>query len=273
MNVRRAGFTLLEMIMAIGLMTVVLTSVMFFYSNVLQTRKEGEKLAQRTQLERVLLRKMAEEIRQAERINTYERKGAEEKGLGGRLQGIELVTTVMLDPMQYAEREIRDREVPAAFDQRRVLYYLIRADDLEDEEGRPRVFGLARHEFKLRNRSVSIEGEEFEERVELIAPEIRYLAFRFFDGASGTSRWQGADERFLPQAVRITMGRDPADEEEEYFESVSDKERFEREDTEYHPDRITQIVRVELADPTGISSRAFNLPNEMGLGQGSLLRQ
>ena len=69
------------------------------------------------------------------------------------------------------------------------------------------------------------------------------------------------------------MGRDPADEEEEYFESVSDKERFEREDTEYHPDRITQIVRVELADPTGISSRALNLPNEMGLGQGSLLRQ
>ena len=273
MSGRRAGFTLLEMIMAIGLMTVVLSSITFFYSNVLRTRQEGEKFAQRTQLERILLKKMAEEIRQAKQVNTYEKKGSEEKGLGGRLLGIELVTTVMLDPMQYGERDIRDREVPASFDERRILYYLIRADDLKDEEGRPRVFGLARHEFKLRNRSVTVEGEEFEERVELIAPEIRYLSFRFFDGASWTSRWQGSDERFLPQAVQITVGHDPADEEEEFFDSVSDRERFEKEDNEYHPDRVTKIVRVELADPTGISSRAFNLPNEMGLGQGSLLRK
>ena len=272
MSRRAAGFTLLEMVLAVGLMTLVLASTMFFYSNTLKARGEGEKLAQRSQLERALLNKMAEEISQARRINTYERKGSEEKGYGGKLKGVELLTTVMLDPQKYVRRDLRDKEVSAEFDLRRVIYYLIRADDLEDEEGRPRVFGLARHEFKLRNRAVQIEGEEYEERVELIAPEIRYLSFRFFDGAAWTSRWQGADEDFLPQLVRITLGREPAEEDEEYFESVSDRERFEKEDQEYHPDRITQIVRVRLADPTGISSRAFNLPNELGLGQGGLLK-
>ena len=267
-----AGFTLLEMVLAIGLMTLVLASTMFFYSNTLKTRGEGEKLAQRSQLERALLGQMAREIGQARRINTYEKKGSEEKGFGGRLLGIELLTNVMLDPQQYLERDFRDKEVPGEFDLRRVIYYLIRADDLEDEEGRPRVFGLARHEFKLRNRAVQIEGEEYEERVELIAPEIRYLSFRFFDGAAWASRWQGSDENFLPQAVWITLGREPAEEDEEFLDSLSDRERFEKEDEEYHPDRVTRIVRVRLADPTGISSRAFNLPNELGLGQGGFTK-
>jgi hypothetical protein len=258
----------MEMVLAVGLMTMVLASTMFFYSTTLRTRSEGEKLAQQTQLQRALLERMAEEIRQASRINSYEKKGAEEKGLGGKLKGIELLTTVMPDPRQFVRRDLREKEVPAEFDQRRVFYFLIRADDVEDEEGRPRVFGLARHEFKLRNRSVRVEGQEYEERVELIAPEIKYLSFRFFDGASWASRWQGSDQERLPQAVRITIGREPVEEDEEYFDNVSDRERFEKEDQEYHPDRLTQYVRVRLADPTGIGSRMFNLPNELGFEQG-----
>ena len=49
MKRRAAGFTLLEMILAVGLMTLVLASTMFFYSNTLKSRSEGEKLAQRCQ--------------------------------------------------------------------------------------------------------------------------------------------------------------------------------------------------------------------------------
>ena len=270
MRRRPRGFTLLEMVLALSLMTLVLTSTMLFFSSTLRTRNAGEKMAQRTQLERVLLRQMAREISQARVINTYEKIGAEEKGLGGKLKGIELLTYVLPHPERFAKRDLRDVEVPAEFDLRRVIYYLIRADKLQDEDGNPRVFGLARHEFKLRNRQVSVEGEEYEERVELIAPEIKYLSFRFFDGASWTSRWEGSDQDSLPQSVRVTLGRNPLPDDEQYFESIADAKRFEQEDSELHPDWITQYVGVRLADPTGIGSRAFNLPHEMGLGETGL---
>lgn len=261
------GFTLLEMVLSMGLMTLVLTSTMLFFSGTLRTRSEGEKLAQRTQLERVLLDQMAREIGQARVINMYEKIGSEEKGLGGKLRGIELLTYVLPNPELYVKRRLRQREVPAAFDLRRVIYYLIRADELQDENGNPRVYGLARHEFKLRNREITVEGGEYEERVELIAPEIKYLSFRYFDGAAWTSRWEGSDQNSLPQAVRVTIGRESRPDGETYFESVSDLKRFEEEDSEYHPDWIARIVRVRLADPTGVGSRAFNLPREMGLGE------
>ncbi|MCH7779938.1 MAG: prepilin-type N-terminal cleavage/methylation domain-containing protein [Acidobacteria bacterium] len=226
MRLRSRGFTLLEMVLALSLMTLVLTTTMLFFSSTLRTRNAGEKLAQRTQLERVLLRQMAREISQARVINTYEKIGAQEKGFGGKLKGIEMLTYVLPRPERFAKRDLRDIEVPAEFDLRRVIYYLIRADKLEDEDGNPRVFGLARHEFKLRNRQVSIEGEEYEERVELIAPEIKYLSFRFFDGASWTSRWEGSDQDSLPQTVRVTIGRNPLPDDEQYFESIADAKRF-----------------------------------------------
>ncbi len=269
---RRAGFTLLEVLLALSLMVMTLSAVLIFYGEMLGARRQGTQMAQSAQLDRVILAQLTREIRQARRIQEFRRLDEEgEKGLGGKLLGIELWTYEVPSREHMKERPISESNVPAEYDLRHVQYYLIRADNLEDDDGNPRVFGLARKENKLRNRPVVVEGEEGDDPVELIAPEIKYLEFRYFDGAQWTSRWENADNASLPQAVRVTIGRKPVPEDDETLdEGLPDEDRFARIDEVVHPDRVTTVVPVMMADPVGGASRAQTLRRQVNaLGGGA----
>ena len=265
MRRRPAGFTLLEMVVSISLMVVTLTSVLFFYSNMLRARRQGTEMAQSSRLDRVLLRQMAREIRQARRIQEFQRLDENEHGFGGKLLGIELWTYGVPGREHMEERDIRDKYVRAEYDLRRVQYYVIRADEIRDENGDPTVFGLARKESRIRNRPVRVEGEEGDEPIELISSEIKYLEFRYWDGAQWTATWENADEAALPQAVRITLGRVSVPLDDETMTTgLDDEDRFAKIDEDPHPDRVTTVVPVLLADPVGGGSRAHSLRSQLG---------
>jgi type II secretory pathway component PulJ len=64
-SARRSAFTLLEMIISIGLFVTLMGFLFTFYDTVLREREEGQAVSRNAQLARVVLDRMARELRQA----------------------------------------------------------------------------------------------------------------------------------------------------------------------------------------------------------------
>jgi type II secretory pathway pseudopilin PulG len=309
----RRGFTLLEVILAISL-TIVLVSGMFaFYSYVLRARQAGTASVHNTKLDRAVLDRMVREIRQATSIVP-----GDGVGFRGSRHRIAIVHLVLPDRESFKEygRTV-DEPPPAQSDWRRVTYQLLWDDELTDAEGVSICHGLWRTEqrtFDPNPRFVvnqdepeaSAEGLEDEQEQEvtpsaqgeLLAPEIKYLEFAYYDGAEWRDRWQyapdeedasdgsggmtGGGDDFLspsaqsgqtsdeggyalPQAVRITVGRErvPPEEEEMEFDLLEE----EREEI-YHEDRFTVVVPVLQADRTLLSSRKYGVADSIARQEG-----
>jgi hypothetical protein len=76
----------------------------------------------------------------------------------------------------------------------------------------------------------------------------------------------------LPQAVRITIGKEPDPEDQEEF-STSVLDEFDEEEWEkYHPDRVSVVVYLRQSDQSKLSSRQHGVNNDVsqseGLGEG-----
>ena len=303
---RAGGFTLLELLLALSLMILIMGIVFGFYRNILRTREEGSQVAKEVMLTRALLEGLAKEIRHASDIVP-----GDGRGFRGTRDSITILRYHIPDMGRaYTEYDGVDADLPPGQkDLGRITYSLAKSEDEElvDEEGDPLVFGLFRSEqtaFDPNPSFVVVDdetGEEAEESLEprqrvfgeLLAPEIKYLEFRYFDGAKWRDRWQVAYEGpavggevseeeevdidrpassrnglggvgyALPQAVRITIGREPLDpEEKERLEAEAEGMVDEYEELEYYPGRYTIIVYLRQADPSLLSSRKHGLENQ-----------
>jgi hypothetical protein len=283
--------TLLEVLLAMTLTAMLLTGVYLFYSNTLRARAAADDLTDDTQLARVILTRIADDIRYA---------AAYMPGYGVGLQGgrheVSLYRAVVPEPDVYNVYDPELEELPPAkADVRRVEYRLIWDDENEDEEGNPICHGLFRSVQKTLNQVYVIENDDgtgmsSQSRLqaadneakdvdgdgqpdegaegELMAPEIKFLEFTYFDGAEWTDEWLGGfeNENSLPQAVMITIGRVPVPPEEEEALGLSIEERLdptEREETLLeHPDRYSVIVRLVHADRF-LTSRVVNARSKL----------
>ena len=61
----KRAFTLLEVVISIGLFVVLLTMLFKFYDSALKEREEGQAISRNAQLARVVLDRMVDEIQQA----------------------------------------------------------------------------------------------------------------------------------------------------------------------------------------------------------------
>ena len=297
---RRAGFTLLEALLAMGLMLALLSSVFAFYMGVLRSREVGNTMARDTMLAHALLQQMANEIRHAADIVP-----GDGIGFSGTKDRITIVRVGI--PERYAfDRydSIHEQLPPAQLDLRRITYELIRDEELRDEQGNRVIHGLLRSEQKTFNPNPSLviqtSGEDdlgedtgpgtaaaIPVERELVAPEVKYLLFEYFDGAEWRDRWQTAQEQAaesgeelavstggdggsaLPQAVRITIGRIPVPEDEEEFNITQLREMEERRrEDRHHPDRYTVVVYLHQADQSMLSSRKYGVKNNPDLQTG-----
>ena len=258
---RRGGLTLLETVLAISLLTTLVGMMFWFYDSALQARDEGITRTRDVQLARVVLDRIAQEVRQAAgNISGYG------PGLVGHKHGISVNTLVLPDEIVSRRRSITNEQIAAQFDLQEVSYYIAWDEENLDEEGNSRALGLARKVFKTFNRGVFVESDSPEEvedeealaiKEELFAPEIKFLEFRYFDGATWWEDWQLAQGNSLPLMVRITVGFTPLPpEEEERLELVEDN--FLRDESERDPledDRFTMFVRLVQADVNPIGVR------------------
>ncbi len=99
------------------------------------------------------------------------------------------------------------------------------------------------------NRSDSVD-------LDLLAPEIKYLRLRYFDGVDWVDKWdigndlEGGLGNSLPQAVEVTVGYKelpPREEEEEELDEDSDLVPSEPEP--YDRKTYSVVVRLQQADP------------------------
>jgi type II secretory pathway pseudopilin PulG len=250
------GFTLLEVVIAISLLVMLMAMLMVFYDNALIQREEGTQRSRDAQLARVVLERMAREVRQA--VGNVPGYGV---GVFGYKDRIEVNTLVMPDRKLSEVQTVRQRKLPPQFDLQQIRYYVAWDEENLTEDGDPRALGLVRRESKTYLRDAIVTSEEAEEsaeeveevqmafKEELYAPEIRFLELKYFDGATWWDDWELTQGNSLPQMVRITIGFEPVIPEAEDMDIV--EEDFLEDEEEIDPlpgDRYSILVRPEQAD-------------------------
>ena len=237
---RRRALTLLEIVLAMGLLVVLSSMTYWFYASALETRRNGTVRAHRLRLVRVVLDRMAREIRQASLITADKRVG-----IRGEPERLWLSTLRVPSKELSKVRSSRAAPPPGEYDLVKLEYKIARHPDiLHTDENWELPLGLARVEIKIPRpdsaqtgkareddevvvggaegdaafleqlaESEFVDEEEGEAQLEprieweeLYAPEIRYLRFCYYDGHSWWDKWDVSGDNPLPQLVMVTVG-------------------------------------------------------------------
>jgi hypothetical protein len=253
----RRGITLVELLLALGLITLVSGMMFAFYNASLRSREFGTRLMTDAQLARVIAMKIAEECRAANGFVSD--IGA---GISGDERFISIQTVTLPDRELFFRRSIKDEVPPAECDIRSVQYYLAYdyeegSEDYEYADGTQSFapLGLVRREVKTLHQAVLDETSSVAVDLDLLAPEIKYIRFRYFDGVDWIDKWdigedvEGGLGNSLPQAVEITVGYSelPPKEEEE-IDLEEDPDLIPSLPEPYSPETYTVMVRLPQAD-------------------------
>jgi prepilin-type N-terminal cleavage/methylation domain-containing protein len=211
---RPAGFSLLEVIIALALMISLMGGIYGFYVNTMGARDAAVRSMRDTLLMRALLEQISEEIRHITDVVP------DNIGFSGTEEELTFVRLIMPDMgTAYVERRsIQDDPKPGQQDMARVTYKLQWDEEEEnlDEDGTPVCYGLLRSQQTPIDPNPSFvlspeEAAKYQEdsgfkldenaeeapppvSAELIAPEVKYLRFEYFDGAEWRDRWQVVSE-------------------------------------------------------------------------------
>jgi hypothetical protein len=185
---RRRAMTLLELLLALGLIVLVSAMMFLFYDICLRSREKGNKLISEGHLARVIANKIADEIRSS---NGFLLNAG--PGVNGTERMITLTTTVLPDKELFNRRGIKDEPLPGQTDIRQVQYYLAydqgRAHSYPNDEQGPAPLGLVRREIRTLYQTALQDNRDESIHVDLIAAEIKYLRFRYFDGVEWLDKW------------------------------------------------------------------------------------
>ncbi len=254
----RTGMTLVELLLALGLITVVSTLMFSFYDVTMKSREQGIRTIKDAQLCRSIAMKIAEEIRAA---NPFV------KELGPGITGDDRMLTIQMVTLPDRElnlkRSIKEQTPPAQCDIRQVQYYLAYDEEEEQHEYPNGItgaapLGLVRREVRTLYQSSVIENQPRTVLLERLAEEIKYIRFRYFDGVEWTDRWdigtevEGQLGNSLPQAVEVTVGYAelPRKEDEQKEELLlQESELLPSVPEPYDRRTYTMVVRLSQADP------------------------
>lgn len=284
----RRGVTLLEMVLSMGILVVVSSMTYWFYASALTTGERSTDGAYRLRLVRVVLDRLATEIRQAAAVTVDDRVG-----ITGEPERILLSSYRVPGRKLVEERERRDEPLPGEYDVTKVEYKIARHPEVLDEEGYEYALGLARNEIRVPRPLPVQTADEFDDEAadeeesqpeeevtleddfllegdeaadvdlgpdinweELYAPEIRYLRFCYFDGSRWWDSWAVTGESPLPQLVQVTIGFEghPPFGEETGVRVVNDEfcTCLNEDPVDCFPlaeDQYTVALRVPQADP------------------------
>lgn len=272
---RRRGLTLLEVLLAMGLVVLVSSMLFAFYHSVLRTRSGVHEIVRSGYLARNIAQRIAEEIRAANGFVT-----SAGPGISGTDRLITIQTVVIPGKEIFKRLSIKDDPLPAESDIRQVQYYLAYDDEethtYPDGSEADAPLGLVRREIKTLYQTVQFANESESVDLDLISPELKYVRFRYFDGVEWVDRWdigndpEGQTGNSLPQAVEITVGYaelpPPEEEEEDIDPAESDLTPSQPEP--YSPDTYSIVVRLPQAD-SFFGSRMQRAQRRSRLGQSS----
>ncbi len=278
---RSRGFTLLEMVLAIGLTGMVLvlltTAIDLYLVRVDASRTQVES----AQLARTLLHQIAKDLRAARYKAPPTSDGTESQGIFGS------TTELRIDRAAAWQWELQHRLMDASnpastseADQSQmpqtVRYFLEEGKELLTQKlaaagvgERPLgtgYSGLFRERIStaawLANASNSEStstGDNLSgnlESGELIAPEVVDLAFSYFDGEQFSDEWNSSEQQALPSAVeiRLTLLEEP-------FEQAADRTPGDREELRRSKENLVEYrLVVKLPNVQQPEEAEFPLP-------------
>jgi hypothetical protein len=279
---------MLEVLLAMGLLVLVSAMTYWFYFSALRTRERDTQVSERIHLVRVVLQRIANEIRQSAVLATDQVVGIQGDAERIRLSSIRVPAKGELPTPSSFE------EPPVEYDLTQVEYRIARHPDVLNEDGYPEALGLARVERRIpRPIHVDFDEEFGDEELplpppdpedaasgetviedkgegepsigtadeirweELYAKPIRFLRFCYFDGYRWWDDWDVIGENPLPQLVQVTIGFDshpPFDaefgvREKEAEEFCTCMNREPMDCLPLPPDQFSITVRIPQADP------------------------
>jgi general secretion pathway protein J len=200
-DARRRGFTLLEVLVAITILGILLTTVFGSVSRTIRTKEHAESLARMSSVGREAVLRLADEM---EASLSPVRVG------NAVFQGVSGGSGQFLDQVRFA---VSSRPPFGPIGMGRggrvvVTYYLAEQEDL------PQTYLLVRSERPLPRIGETPEEEQSEEETQeirtLVVDNVAGLRLRYLDGDSGqwTEEWDSTTEEFdrrLPIAVEIAL--------------------------------------------------------------------
>ncbi len=183
---RRAGFTLLELLLALSIAAVVAAGVYGVVRGGVDAQRAGEDATRTLQIARVALCRIASSLRCAF-VSQGKLRGAfvgeDESDGDSDLDSLSFVAD------NHEPREDENGECDLV-----KLEYYIDTDESTDERG-----------LVESASSVVVSDEDAEPDVIEIAPEIRSLNFRYYDGEEWQDEWDSTTSVVLPRGVEIVI--------------------------------------------------------------------
>ena len=155
----RRAVTLLEVLLAMGLLVALTAMTYWFYGSSLATRERGNAEAQRLRQVKSIMERMATEIRQATAISSNQRVGVR-----GEAERIWLSSYRVPTREVVTERKSLGLEAPDEYDLVKVEYKIARHPDLLNDEGWEIPLGLGRVEIAVPRADSAQTGEAFEDQ-------------------------------------------------------------------------------------------------------------
>ncbi len=246
--------------MALGLILILLGLVFGFYNQTVENRRMGLASNYEEQLARALLKQIGEEIRSCAGFTPGFGPGI----IGGQYE-LTMQTLAIPSRELFRVRDVTDAPLPGQHDVKQVKYFVAWDKDIVDPvSGLPLALGLVRQELKTLNQAIIMvdeaapvetdqpqptEDAQQSFRLQLYAPEIKYLEFRYFDGSQWYKDWMITQGNPLPQMVRVTIGYQTQQQEDMDNVGFNEKDFQLKEEFEVFPPRsYTAYVRVVQAD-------------------------
>ncbi len=143
---RRRSLTLIEVVLTVGLMVPLMGMLFWFYASALETRDRNGEMVRETQLARVIVDRIARELRQSTGFAS-----GYGPGVFGTRHRISINTVVIPDKALLRKQAISETDRPGQFDLRQVDYYIAWDEINVDENGDPRALGMVRRERRTFN--------------------------------------------------------------------------------------------------------------------------
>ncbi len=219
---RSRAFTLVEVVLAILIISAIMTVLLYFYQRSVEVRQNVLTEVEFLSVSRMLMEQVTSELRSARTIED------QFIGLDGSSNSISFVTTAIPPATRWIVNSNEAVALPPLSDLRRVTYRLLAGTNLFDVRGLDRTeemltgsaftAGTNSTEFlNAMNASGTNAVSELETNllgtndVQLIRPpltdRIKRLQFRYWNGTNWLDSWSRLD---LPTGVEITLGATPA---------------------------------------------------------------
>lgn len=217
---KRRGFTLLEVILAVGIAVVLVFAIYQATAMYYIQTEVGREIAQRAQLVRALSARMQTDLRSAftdfkpqnssqSEDETYTSTTVSSNtipagGVQGTVNSLSIVVQQFPKDLDYSLNAITPVSDPKT-DVRMIRYYLTTQD-----EG---LSGLVREAYdQVPDPEMGLDPQPA--RMDLLAEEVREMQFEYYDGSQWLQDW-GTEYDSAPIAIRARLGFSPAGQKDQ----------------------------------------------------------